>query len=119
MPMVIVGALFGGFLVAGYFIAENYKANNEPDKAKKITTYATIGFIAYAVLTFIPGSYVLFLFLMSIGSLIAVLTMYKGKDGKKINALLASGGVTAFGWGRVIAITLIAHVLNNIIGAIG
>ena len=40
-----VGAFIGGPLVAGYFIAENFKVFNQPDKAKRtwvITIIVTI-----------------------------------------------------------------------------
>ncbi|HEY9833594.1 MAG TPA: hypothetical protein V6D26_23785, partial [Stenomitos sp.] len=40
-----VGAFLGGPLAAGYLIAENFKAFNEFDKAKKTWNYAIIATI--------------------------------------------------------------------------
>lgn len=42
---VWVGALLGGPLAAGYIIAENFKAFNQPDKAKKTWIYTIIATI--------------------------------------------------------------------------
>ena len=43
-----LGALLGGLLVTGYFISENFKVFNEPEKAKK--TWIIVIFTEIAVL---------------------------------------------------------------------
>ncbi|MEO9211497.1 MAG: hypothetical protein ABI208_10385, partial [Ginsengibacter sp.] len=49
------GTFFGGPLAAGYLIAENFKAFNENDKAKKTWIYAIIvTVIIFGILFLIP-----------------------------------------------------------------
>jgi hypothetical protein len=52
-----LGAFFGGPLAAGYIIAENFKAFNQPDKAKKTWIYTIIAtIIIFGIIFLIPDS---------------------------------------------------------------
>ena len=112
-----VGAVFGGTLVAGYLIAENFKAFNEIDKARKTWIYSIIGTILIcsgAILmpddihAKIPNSIIPLLY-----GLIAALFVHYFQR-RNISAYLALGG-KPFGWGRIIIVSLIGVVINLVL----
>ncbi len=83
-----VGTFLGGPLVAGYYIAENFKAFNDSKKAIKIPN-ATIPII-YTVIAY---------------------SLTQHFQGKKITTHLDLGG-EFFGWWRTIAVALIGAVIT-------
>ena len=113
-----VGSFVGGPLVAGYFIAENYKTLNEPENAKitwKYTIPLTLLIFSVALIipqfksfpsVVIPISYTLGAYLFS-----------KYYQGQGLAMHLESGG-EAFGWGKIIGFSLIGLVLTFLLMAI-
>lgn len=110
-----VGAFVGGPLVAGYFIAENYKALNEPENAKQTWTYTiplTILVFSLALIipqfknfpsVIIPLSYTMGAYLFS-----------KYYQGERLETHLETGG-EVFGWWRIIGISLLGLVLTFVL----
>ncbi|MFN7494681.1 MAG: hypothetical protein ACK5RG_17300 [Cyclobacteriaceae bacterium] len=107
-----VGTFLGGPLVAGYLIAENFKAFNETDKAKKTWIYTIVAtVIIFSGIFLIPDNVkipnqIIPLIYTAIAS---YLTQYL--QGQNILAHLNSGG-QFFGWGRTIAVGLIGLVIT-------
>lgn len=109
------GSFIGGPLVAGYFIAENFKVLNEPENARSTWNYTiplTILIFSLALIIpqssnfpsiIIPLAYTLFAYYIS-----------KQHQGDGIEAYLEAGG-EEYSWWRVIGVSLIGLVLTFII----
>jgi hypothetical protein len=109
-----LGSYLGGPLVAGYLIAENFKAFNETDKAKKTWIYTIIGtIIIFGGMFLIPENII-----ESIPRYLIPLTYTAIAYGfvahyqkKNISAFLALEG-KPFGWWRTILIGLIGLAIT-------
>ena len=106
------GSMLGGPLVAGYLIAENFKAFNEIRKVKKTWFFAILGTIIIFSGVYlipddlnIPKQTILFLY-----PLIAYLLVIFFQS-KNISAFIALGG-TPFSWLRTIVISVIGLVIT-------
>jgi len=54
---ILIGTFFGGPLVGGYLISENFRYLGEPEKAKQTWVFAILGLsVLLAILGFIQGS---------------------------------------------------------------
>jgi hypothetical protein len=106
------GTFLGGPLAAGYFIAENFKALDDPDKARKtwvITIAATVAIFALVFL--IPGTEKLpgpVIPLVYTGLAFYLVQHFQGE---KIKAHVAAGGKVHSG-GRVLGVGLAGLVLT-------
>jgi len=115
-----LGTFFGGPLAAGYIIAENFKAFNRPDNAKKtwlFTIVATI--VIFAGIFIIPDDVNIpnqLIPLIYTGIAALILHSFQGKQ---IQSHIKSGG-QVYEWGRVVIIGLIglAITLLTIIGTL-
>jgi len=115
-----VGALFGGTLAAGYIIAENFKAFNRPDYAKRTWLFTALATIIFFAGTFLISEYtkipnILLPFIYT-GIAAFVIHHYQGKQ---IRAHIKSGG-QVHKWGRVVMIGLIGLAVTfiSVAGAI-
>ncbi len=109
-----VGSFVGGPLIAGYFIAENYKALNDPENAKTTWTYTIPLTILIFSLALIISKFENF------PSLVIPLTYTMGAylyakyyQGPRMEEHLEAGG-EEFGWGRIIWISILGLVLTFI-----
>lgn len=109
-----VGTFMGGPLVAGYLMAENFKAFNETDKAKKTWIYAIIAtVIVFGGVFLIPENIKIpnqIIPLIYTGIAYYLVQHFQGQN---ILAHLNSGG-QFFGWWRTIAVGLIGLVISLI-----
>ncbi len=109
-----VGSFLGGPLIAGYFIAENYKALNDPENAKATWTYTIpITILIFSLALIIPK-------FENFPSLLIPLTYSMGAylfskyyQGPGMEAHLESGG-EEFGWARIIWISILGLVVTFI-----
>lgn len=107
-----VGALLGGPLVAGYLIAENFKAFKDPDKAKKAWIYATIACILiFGGIFLIPENIKIPNQVIPITYTLIAYYLVQHFQGQNIITHLNSGG-EFFSWWRTIAIGLIGLVIT-------
>jgi len=104
---IMIGTFLGGPLVAGYFIAENFKVFNEINKARKTWNYTIIAtvFIFIGVVQ-IPDHITSAKY--SIPCIIATSAHFFAKhfQGRNILAFLALKGET-YSWWRTIIVSLI------------
>jgi hypothetical protein len=109
-----VATYLGGPLVAGYLIAENFKAFNEMAKAKKTWIYTIVGtVIIFGGIFLIPDDIFESIpryFIPLVYTAIAY-GFVKHFQGKNISAFIALGG-KPFGWGRAIVVSLIGLVIT-------
>ena len=111
---ISVGTFLGGPLVAGYFIAENFKAFGEYDKVKKTWIYTIIAtVIIFGGILLIPESAkipngVIPLIYSGIATY-----LLKHFQGQNIETHINSGG-EHFGWWRTIGIGLIGLIVTLI-----
>jgi len=109
-----VGTFFGGPLVAGYLIAENFKVFNEVSKAKKTWIYAIIGtMLIFGGVFLIPDNVKIPNQIIPLTYTVVAYSLFKHFQGRNISAYRALGGKT-FSWWRVIAISLIGCVITII-----
>jgi hypothetical protein len=107
-----LGTFIGGPLVAGYFMAENYKVFGEYGKAKAAWVYA----IAATVVVFggvflIPETARIPNYIIPIVYCWIAFYLTQHFQGKQINEH-AKTGEGLFGWGRVVLISLIGLVVT-------
>jgi hypothetical protein len=109
-----IATYLGGPLVAGYLIAENFKAFNETDKAKKTWICTIIGTIIIFVGIFsIPDNIIESIpkhFIPLIYTAIAY-GFVKHYQEKNISAFIALGG-RPFGWWKIIIVSLIGLAIT-------
>ena len=113
--MVTLGTFFGGPLVAGYFIAENFKAFNEAEKAKKTWMIVIAGSIVLFSMLFyfedkidIPNGIIPFVMVMIA---VVVVQIYQRKN---IADHLDSGG-EKFSWWRVVGFSIIGFIITVVV----
>ena len=107
-----VGTALGGPLVAGYFIAENFKAFGEVSKAKKTWIYTILTTIIILTIAFnipdnvkIPNSIIPFCYAAIACFLVECFQK------KNISAYIALGG-KPFSWGRTILVSVIGLAIT-------
>jgi len=110
-----IATFLGGPLVAGYLIAQNYKAFNDPDKAKRTWLFTVIGTVvifAAAFLLPIPpnGSRIIIPLIYSYITFFLV-KQYQGND----IATHINGGGEVYSWWRALGISLIGLVITFVI----
>jgi len=109
-----VATYLGGPLVAGYLIAENFKAFNETGKAKKTWIYTIIGTIViFGGIFSIPEDILESIpryFIPLVYTAIAY-GFVKHFQEKNISAFIALGG-KPFSWWRTIAVSLIGLLIT-------
>jgi peptidoglycan/LPS O-acetylase OafA/YrhL len=113
-----VAAFFGGPLAAGYIMAENFKAFNEPQKAKItwiITVVATI--LIFACVIAIPDDVKFPNHLIPLIYTVIAYALMQSLQGKSIKNYISSGG-HFFGWGRTICVGLISLAITLVVIAI-
>lgn len=116
--MIRVATFLGGPLVAGYMIAENFKAFDEYDKAKKTWLFTIIFTIALFLLAYsIPESVNIPRIVFPVVYAWAAFALVNQYQGKMITAHIQNGGDT-FKWGRSIIIGLIGMVVLLILIAV-
>ena len=112
--IIEIGTALGGPLVAGYFIAENYKVFNEKDKVTKTWIYAVIATIViFGGIFFIPEIDKIpnhFIPLINGGLAYFIVQHFQGE---KINAFINGGGKT-YSWGRGIVMSIIICIITII-----
>ena len=108
-----VASMLGGPLVAGYLIAENFKAFHEREKAKKAWFFYIIGTIVlFIVLISVPESIFEHTppnFIATICTAVAYLLIKRYQE-KDIAAFVALGG-KLFSWWRTIGIGLLGGII--------
>jgi hypothetical protein len=111
---VWVGSYLGGPLVAGYIIAHNFKAFNEPSNAKKtwiITIIITLLIFGGLFLTpqaeKIPGV------IIPLTYTVIAYFLIRYYQGKKIEDHINAGGPT-YGWLRVVGVSIIGLMITVI-----
>ena len=109
---IITGTYLGGPLVAGYFLAKNFKAFNEPDKAKKAWIYSIIfTIILFSSLFLIPDVEKVPRYLIPLTYTGIVYLLINRYQIDKINSHITIGG-QFYSWWRTIAISLIGTVIT-------
>lgn len=108
--MVRVATFLGGPLVAGYMIAENYKAFDEPDKVRMTWIYAIIATaVIFGGIFLIPDSVNVPTYIIPLLYSWVVYYIVQNLQGVKINDHISTGG-PVYSWGRVIGVSLIGVV---------
>lgn len=109
------GVFLGGPIVAGYFIAENYKLFEQPEKAKRtwiISTIATV--IIFGALFFAPNAEKLPRYIVPIifaGITYWIIQYYQGND---IKAHVQAGGGVYSRW-RAALVGLIGAIVTLVV----
>jgi len=105
-----VATFLGGPLAGGYFIAENFKAFNEPEKAKKTWIYTILTTIVIFAIAFaIPGNSRSGEYFIPLLYSWAAYYLVQHYQGAEIAAHVNAGG-QFYNWGRVVVVTLIGFV---------
>ena len=109
-----VGTFLGGPLAAGYLIAENFKAFNDTDKAKKTWIYAIIAtVVVFGGVFLIPENVKIPNQIIPLINTAIAYYLVQHFQGQNISAHLNSGG-QLFGWWRTIAVGLIGLAITII-----
>jgi hypothetical protein len=104
---VRLGAFIGGPLVAGYFIAQNYKVFGEYGKAAAAWIYAIAATIViFGAIFFIPETAKIPDYIFPLAYCWAAFYLVQHFQGDQINAHI-NNGEGFFGWGRVVLIGFI------------
>lgn len=107
-----VATFLGGPLVAGYLIAENFKAFDEPDKAKRTWIFAVITTaLIFAVAFSLPATSSSGEYLVPLLYAWAAYYLVQRYQGTNITSHLNAGGET-YSWGRTLLIALIGCVIT-------
>ncbi|WP_051119630.1 hypothetical protein [Gillisia sp. CAL575] len=110
-----VGSFVGGPLIAGYFIAENYKAFNDPENAKTTWTYTIpLTILIFSLGLLIPKFENFPAIVIPVTYTMAAYLYSKYYQGPSMLAHVESGG-EEFGWGRIIGISLLGLVLTFVL----
>ncbi|AMR31690.1 hypothetical protein A0256_09780 [Mucilaginibacter sp. PAMC 26640] len=116
--MIRVATFIGGPLVAGYMIAENFKAFNAYDKAKKTWLYTIVFTIAlFGLAAAIPASVNIPRIVFPVIYAWSAYGLVNQYQGKMIAAHINNNG-EAFNWGRSIVIGLIGMVVLLVLIAV-
>ena len=110
-----VGIILGGPLVAGYLIAENFKAFNEISKAKKTWIYTILGTIVIFICAFFISDDVK-ISKRSIPLLYAIIAYIFTNhfQSRNISGFMELGG-KPYGWWRTIVVSLIGLVITIVV----
>ncbi|WP_295936257.1 hypothetical protein [uncultured Alistipes sp.] len=110
--MIWVATYLGGPLVAGYLIAENFKAFDQGDKAKITWITAIIGLLLISAgVSLIPDHVNIPNYIIPLSYTAIVYMLVKYYQGRSIFAHIESGG-EPFGWWRAIVIGLIGCAIT-------
>jgi len=110
-----VGSFIGGPIIAGYFIAENYKALNDPENAKQTWTYTIpLTLLIFSLALIIPKFENFPGLVIPLTYTMAAYLYSKFYQGPKMAAHLESGG-EEFGWGRIIGISFLGLIVTFIL----
>jgi hypothetical protein len=102
-----MGTFFGGPLIAGYLIAENYKVFGDYGKAKTAWLYCILATVViYSGALLIPDSVHFPNYLIPLVYCWLAYYIVQRFQGDEINAY-AKTGKAFFGWGRVVLVSLI------------
>jgi len=112
----VAGATFlGGPLVAGYMIAENYKALDHPDKAKTAWIYASVfALVLFGIGFLLPESVNIPSYILPLLCIVVARSVVKQQQGGLIASHLTAGG-QEHSWGRTIVISLIGLSLTLVV----
>ena len=106
------GTFLGGPLVAGYLIAENFKAFGEPGKARTSWICAIVAtIVVFGSIFLIPEDVDIPNFLIPLVYTVITWLLVERFQGRSIAAHIAAGG-PSFSWGRVILISLIGAAVT-------
>lgn len=109
---IYVGTFLGGPLTAGYLIANNFKAFNEIDKAKKTWIYAIITtIIIFGSLFLIPENVKIPNQIMPLIYTAIAYYLVRHFQGKNISDHISSGG-QLYNWWRTILVSLIGLIVT-------
>lgn len=109
-----VGTFLGGPLAAGYLIAENFKAFNETDKARKTWIYAIIATIViFGGIFLIPDNTKIPNQIIPLIYTVIAYYLVQHFQGQNISSHISSGG-GLFSWWRTIAVGIIGLVITII-----
>ncbi|MBD1384405.1 hypothetical protein IDJ75_03875 [Mucilaginibacter rigui] len=115
---VRLGTFLGGPLIAGYFIAENYKVFGEYGKAKAAWIYAIAATIViFGGIFLIPETAHIPNYVIPIAYCWIAYYLTQHFQGAQITAHAATGE-GFFGWGRVVLISLIGLAVTIVFLAI-
>ncbi len=110
-----LGAFLGGPLTAGYLIAENFKAFNETDKAKKTWIYAIIAtVVVFGGVFLIPENVKIPNQIIPLIYTAIAYFLVQHFQGQNISEHINSGG-ELFGWWRTIAVAIIGLIITIIL----
>ena len=109
-----VGTFLGGPLVAGYLIAENFKAFSETDKAKKTWIYAILTtIIVFGSVFMIPENIKIPNYIIPLIYTAIAYYLVQHFQGQNISSHISSGG-QLFSWWRTIAVGIIGLAITII-----
>ncbi len=107
-----VGTFLGGPLVAGYFIAENFKAFSEPENAKKTWIYTIVATIVIFGIAFsLPSSNRSGEYLFPLIYAWIAYYLVQHYQGTNIDSHTKAGG-QFYNWGRVILVAIIGLAIT-------
>jgi len=106
--MIWTGTFLGGPLVTGYMMAENFKAFNEPEKAKKTWIYTIIAIIVILGIIFLFPDAPNRIFPIAYSATAALLVQLFQE--KNIENHISLGG-KLYSWWRTIAVSVIGIVV--------
>ncbi|QMU27108.1 hypothetical protein [Adhaeribacter radiodurans] len=102
-----LGTLLGGLLVAGYLIAANYKAFNEPGKAKTTWIYSIlVSMLIFGALYLIPTLDKIPRFVIPLSYTLTALYLVQHYQSQLINSHIYTGG-PVYKIGRTFVISLV------------
>jgi hypothetical protein len=111
---VRLGAFIGGPLIAGYFIAENYKVFGDYGKAKAAWIYAIAATIViFGSVFLIPEAVKIPNYIIPIAYCWIAYYLVQHFQGAQITAHAATGE-GFFGWGRVVLISFIGLAVTTV-----
>lgn len=112
---IYVATFLGGPLIAGYLIAENFKAFDEGKQATRTWVYAILASVViFGIIFMIPDSINIPNYLFPVLYTLVASLVVKRFQGGQIAAHIDAGGET-FGWGRTILVSIIGAVLTVVI----
>jgi hypothetical protein len=107
-----VATFLGGPLVAGYLIAENYKAFNELEKVKMTWVYTVVATVViFGGVFFIPDSVNIPKIIIPLVYSWVTFYIVQSFQGAQMKTHMEQGGET-FSWGRTLLIGLIGAVVT-------
>ncbi len=112
---IYVGTFLGGPLVAGYLMAENFKAFDEADKARKTWIYTIMATIViFGCVLLIPENIKIPNQVIPLIYLLVVYYLVKHFQGQRISEHIDSGG-PIYKWWRTAMVALIGLIVSVIV----